>query len=53
MIEQILPGTAIAVEAFADAEESTLFPEERRIVAKAVEGPRDDWRVFVILGAKY
>jgi hemolysin activation/secretion protein len=22
-------------------------------VAKAVEGPRDDWRVFLILGAKY
>ena len=22
-------------------------------VAKAVEGPRDDWRAFVILGAKY
>ena len=22
-------------------------------VAKAVNGPRDDWRAFVILGAKY
>ena len=22
-------------------------------VAKAVDGPRDDWRAFVILGAKY
>ena len=22
-------------------------------VAKAVEGPRNDWRAFVILGAKY
>ena len=22
-------------------------------IAKAVEGPRDDWRAFVILGAKY
>ena len=43
MIEQILPGTAIAVEAFADAEESTLFPEERRIVAKAVEGRRREF----------
>ena len=43
MIEQILPGTAIAVEAFADAEESTLFPEERRIVAKAVERRRREF----------
>jgi 4'-phosphopantetheinyl transferase EntD len=43
VIEEILPGTAIAVETFADAEESTLFPEERQIVAKAVEGRRREF----------
>jgi 4'-phosphopantetheinyl transferase EntD len=43
VIEEILPGTAIAVETFADAEESTLFPEERQIVAKAVERRRREF----------
>jgi len=36
VIEEILPAAAVAVEAFTDAEGVVLFPEEERVVAKAV-----------------
>jgi 4'-phosphopantetheinyl transferase EntD len=37
MIERILPRPVIAAEAFSEDPAATLFPEERAIVAKAVE----------------
>jgi 4'-phosphopantetheinyl transferase EntD len=43
VIEQILPGTAVADERFDDAAGATLFPEEREIVARAVEKRRREF----------
>lgn len=37
MIEEILPSTAVSVEAHEDAEETVLFPDEQRVVGRAVE----------------
>ena len=36
MIEELLPATAIAVEAFDDQAPARLFPEEERLVGRAV-----------------
>ncbi|MGW0810812.1 4'-phosphopantetheinyl transferase family protein [Nonomuraea sp. NPDC002799] len=36
MIERILPGAVVAVEAFGDLPDAMLFPEEEAVVARAV-----------------
>lgn len=43
MIEEILPGVVSSAEAFSDAPEATLFPEERAIVAAAVDKRRREF----------
>ncbi|MBS2963199.1 4'-phosphopantetheinyl transferase superfamily protein [Actinocrinis puniceicyclus] len=40
MIEQLLPPKAVAVEALEDPPQATLFPQERALLAKAVEKRR-------------
>lgn len=43
MIEQILPETAVAVEAFDDPPEGSLLPEEEAYVARAVDKRRREF----------
>ncbi len=43
MIEEILPAAAVAVEAFEDAEDAALFPEEEAAVGKAVAKRRREF----------
>ncbi|HEY5052825.1 MAG TPA: 4'-phosphopantetheinyl transferase superfamily protein [Solirubrobacterales bacterium] len=43
MIERILPGTAVAVEAFHDPPDAKLFPEEEAAVGRAVEKRRREF----------
>jgi 4'-phosphopantetheinyl transferase EntD len=43
VIELILPAEAASAEAFADTPDTVLFPEERALVAKAVEKRRQEF----------
>lgn len=43
MIERILPGCAIAVDTVRDEHAATLFPEEERILGRAVEKRRREF----------
>ncbi|MGW1988205.1 4'-phosphopantetheinyl transferase family protein [Streptomyces collinus] len=45
MIEELLPESVVAVEAFGDekSENATLYPEEERIVARAVDKRRREF----------
>jgi 4'-phosphopantetheinyl transferase EntD len=43
MIADLLPATVTAYDTFTDAAEDTLFPEERALVAKAVERRRREF----------
>jgi 4'-phosphopantetheinyl transferase EntD len=43
LIERILPGTVVAVEAFGDAPDPVLFPEEEALVARAVDRRRREF----------
>jgi 4'-phosphopantetheinyl transferase EntD len=43
LIEKILPGVVSCAEAFADAPDAMLFPEEAALVAKAVEKRRREF----------
>lgn len=40
MIEELLPSAVAAAEAFDDADDAPLFPEEEEVVARAVEARR-------------
>ncbi|WP_113699286.1 4'-phosphopantetheinyl transferase family protein [Nonomuraea lactucae] len=43
MIEEILPDTVVAVEAFENAVDPMLFPEEEALIARAVRKRRDEF----------
>jgi enterobactin synthetase component D / holo-[acyl-carrier protein] synthase len=43
MIEDILPSEVVAVEAFGDLADVTLFPEEEAVIAKAVAKRRGEF----------
>ena len=43
MIERILPPEVVAVEAFRDAPDATLFPAEEAVVARAVDKRRREF----------
>lgn len=43
MIEEILPRSVVAEEAFVDPDEVTLLPEEETVVARAVAGRRAEF----------
>ncbi len=43
MIEEILPGCVVAVEAWHDRQDARLFPEERALLANAVEKRRREF----------
>jgi 4'-phosphopantetheinyl transferase EntD len=43
MIEELLPATVSAVEAFEDPLDATLFPEEEAVVSRAVEKRRREF----------
>jgi 4'-phosphopantetheinyl transferase EntD len=43
MIEEILPGVAVAVDAFEDSADTVLFPEEQAVIAKAVDKRRREF----------
>ncbi|MFC5835912.1 4'-phosphopantetheinyl transferase family protein [Nonomuraea insulae] len=43
MIERILPGSVVAVEAFDDDPDAMLFPEEEAVVAQAVAKRRKEF----------
>jgi 4'-phosphopantetheinyl transferase EntD len=43
MIEDILPSPVVAVEAFGDLADVTLFPEEEAVIAKAVAKRRGEF----------
>jgi len=43
VIEEILPPAVTAVEAFADAADARLYPEEEAVVARAVDRRRQEF----------
>ena len=43
MIEELLPATVSAVEAFEDPPDATLFPEEEAVISRAVEKRRREF----------
>ncbi|MFI7615808.1 4'-phosphopantetheinyl transferase [Nonomuraea terrae] len=43
MIEELLPGTVVAVEAFGDVADAWLFPEEEALVSGAVARRRSEF----------